>query len=350
MQQLRDMAGLQAHFESIQRIVDSTTLPYAMYYLWNRVSDELDHSQLTDRLKLEKDTLTSLEKIEIWENLKILNFTRLAVSLWAMSVLTLYIRVQVNILGRHLYIDTARGMGASYLLLDESPKSRRVNDAYFNRMKDLTTHPQLAQRLKFMVRDVLNLGFPNRPGAGGIMPGMPRARKMPRMPGIDNNDNWEVQRSRSMPRGDLSAMQSVVRVQAPFTNKPTAVNSKLLTQGCGGVIIGRTSLLLQGSGAEKTNLLKKYFGIRILYEALQCVEELKARTECYGIPLGCCKLKEAFLVELDMNPHMVEPIMKLLEYLFTRMVLTGSDIGTGCLLYGFRWAFKDELNHEIKAF
>ncbi|KAF9595952.1 hypothetical protein IFM89_006698 [Coptis chinensis] len=108
---------LQAHFESIQRIVDLTTLPYAMYYLWNRVSDELDHSQLTDRLKLEKDTLTSLEKIEIWENLKILNFTRLAVSLWAMTVLTLYIRVQVNILGRHLYIDTARGMGASYLLV-----------------------------------------------------------------------------------------------------------------------------------------------------------------------------------------------------------------------------------------
>ncbi|KAF9596086.1 hypothetical protein IFM89_007139, partial [Coptis chinensis] len=176
--------------------------------------------------------------------------------------------------------------------LDESPKSRRVNDAYFNRMKDLTTHPQLAQRLKFMVRDVLNL--------------------------------------------------------LPFTNKPTAVNSKLLTQGCGGIIIGRTSLLLQGSGAvapllpaekrpapvtkinpdelrKKTvSLLKKYFGIHILYEALQCVEELKARTGWYGIPHGCCKLKDAFLVKLDMSPHMVEPIMKLLEYLFTRMVLTGA--------------------------
>ncbi|KAF9619902.1 hypothetical protein IFM89_009684, partial [Coptis chinensis] len=236
---------------------------------------------------------------------------------------------------------------------------------------DLTTHPQLAQQLKFMVRDVLNLqtdkwvpsrketiteihsdaektlglrpgatvsirvnrgtgvdaigglspgGFPNRPGAGGIMPGMPGARKMPRMPGIDNIDNWE---------------------------------------GCGGVIIGRTSLLLQGSGAgspgrpsntattidpvayspptkhvtsvapvlpaekrpapvakinpdelrKKTvSLLKEYFGICILYEAIQCVEELKARAECYGIPPGCCKLKEAFLVGLDMSPHMLNEI------------------------------------------
>ncbi|KAF9597789.1 hypothetical protein IFM89_021874 [Coptis chinensis] len=41
--------------------------------------------------------------------------------------------------------------------LDESPKFRRVNDAYFNRMKELTTHPQLAQQLKFMVRGVLDL-------------------------------------------------------------------------------------------------------------------------------------------------------------------------------------------------
>ncbi|KAF9625597.1 hypothetical protein IFM89_024370 [Coptis chinensis] len=126
-------AQLQAHFESIQRIVDSTSLPYAMYYLLNRVSDELDHSQLTDRLKLEKDTLTSLEKIEIWENLKILNFTRLAVSLWAMTVLNLYIRVQVNILGRHLYIDTARGMGASYLLeeVDQFDRHGQVSQQVF---------------------------------------------------------------------------------------------------------------------------------------------------------------------------------------------------------------------------
>ncbi|KAF9617309.1 hypothetical protein IFM89_035290 [Coptis chinensis] len=320
--------------------------------------------------------------------------------------------------------------------LDESPKSRRVNDAYFNRMKELTTHPQLAPRLRFMVRDVLDLrankwvprreeikaktiteihsdaektlglrpgatasmrvtrgtgvgaigglspgGFPNRPGAGGMMPGMPGGRKMPGMPGIDNNENWEVQRGgRSNPRGDLSAMQSAGRVQAPFANKPTTVNSKLLPQGSGGVISGRTSLLLQGSGAgspvrpsntastidpvayspskpvtsvapvlpaekrpallakintdelrKKTvSLLKEYFGIRILEEALQCVEELKAPEFHQEV------VKEAFMVGLDMSPPMVEPIVKLLEYLIAKKVLTGSDIGAGCLLYGFQ--------------
>jgi len=41
--------------------------------------------------------------------------------------------------------------------LDESPKSRRINDMYFSRLKELSTNPQLVPRLRFMVRDVLEL-------------------------------------------------------------------------------------------------------------------------------------------------------------------------------------------------
>lgn len=41
--------------------------------------------------------------------------------------------------------------------LDESPKSRRFNDVYFNRLKELTTNPQLPSRLRFMVRNILDL-------------------------------------------------------------------------------------------------------------------------------------------------------------------------------------------------
>jgi len=41
--------------------------------------------------------------------------------------------------------------------LDESPKSRRINDMYFGRLKELSTNPQLAPRMKFMVRDVIDL-------------------------------------------------------------------------------------------------------------------------------------------------------------------------------------------------
>lgn len=150
---------MQAHFENIQQIADTTTLPHAMLYLSSRVAEELDIMHLTERLirgKGQPNTMTTSEKLELWDRLKILStslillftkkystslayvvlgyifvcvflkfkfyncvpcagFTRMVVSLWAMTMLSLYIRVQVNILGRHLYIDTARDLGSSHL-------------------------------------------------------------------------------------------------------------------------------------------------------------------------------------------------------------------------------------------
>ncbi|KAL2508275.1 Eukaryotic translation initiation factor isoform 4G-1 [Forsythia ovata] len=41
--------------------------------------------------------------------------------------------------------------------LDENQKSRRINDVYFNGLKELSTNPELAPRLQFMVRNVLDL-------------------------------------------------------------------------------------------------------------------------------------------------------------------------------------------------
>ncbi|KAJ7970301.1 peroxisome biogenesis protein 3-2 [Quillaja saponaria] len=112
-------AQMRAHFENIQMISESITLPHAMHDLNSRISEELDLSQLLERLikgKGQPNTLTSLEKLDLWDRLKILSFTRMALSVWAMTMLNLYRRVQVNILGRYLYIDTARSLRSSYIL------------------------------------------------------------------------------------------------------------------------------------------------------------------------------------------------------------------------------------------
>lgn len=314
--------------------------------------------------------------------------------------------------------------------LDENPKSRRVNDGYFSRLKELTTNSQLVPRLRFMIHDVLDLranswvprreemkaktiteihseaeknlglrpgatammrngrtgatggmgpgGFPiARPGAGGMMPGMPGTQKMPGMPGFDT-DNWEVPRSRTMPRGDSKSLSQFPGcVQSPLIGKSPSINSKFLPQGSGGIISGKTSALLQGSptplarpsgfasGVEpltqytkpvapaasvvaspeklsapvtklnladlrkKTiSLLEEYFSIRILDEALQCVEELRAPTYHPEV------VKEALALALEKIPPCVEPVIQLLEFLLNKNVLTTRDIGTGCLLYG----------------
>ncbi|XP_023634553.1 eukaryotic translation initiation factor [Capsella rubella] len=311
--------------------------------------------------------------------------------------------------------------------LDESTKSRGINDMYFSRLKELAMHPMLAPRMRFMVRNVIdlranewvprreemkakkiteihseaekNLGL--RPGAmanmrynnnrggadaggadilgsgnllgrsgtGGMMPGMPGARKMPGMP-VTDDDGWEMARSRSMPRGNRQNPHPAGRVKSPvIIDKSLSFNSKLLPQGIGGLMNGRPSALLQGNGAEspkpvpsptrptvekpqpqpqpqevvpptatslntgelsrKTNsLLEEYFNVRLLDEALQCVEELK--TPSYHPEL----VKEAISLGLEKNPPCVEPVAKLLEHLVSKSVLTPKDIGNGCLLYG----------------
>lgn len=67
---------MQVHFENIQRIADTTTLPHAMLYLSARVEEELDILHVTEKLMKGKDqpnTLTSSEKLELWDRLKILS-------------------------------------------------------------------------------------------------------------------------------------------------------------------------------------------------------------------------------------------------------------------------------------
>ncbi|CAN4113254.1 unnamed protein product [Withania somnifera] len=312
--------------------------------------------------------------------------------------------------------------------LNENQKSRRINDAYFNRLKELSTNPRLVPRLRFMVRDVLDLrsnnwiprreevkaktiteihseaektlglrpgatasmrnsralpaqgslspgGFPiNRPGTGGMMPGMPGTRKMPGAPGIDDG-NWEVPRSRSMPRGNGPLVQPGGRSQPPLVGKTPSLNPRLLPQGSGGFVSGRPSALLQGSGGpparplgygfgmdpasqvagpvrpplatilppvaenpqvpaaistaelkRKTkSLLEEYFSVRLLDEALQCVEELKSPAYYPEV------VKEAISIGLDKSPPRIEPVSQLFEHLFVKKVFTSGDLVTGFL-------------------
>ncbi|CAA7046368.1 unnamed protein product [Microthlaspi erraticum] len=312
--------------------------------------------------------------------------------------------------------------------LDGSMKSKRINDAYFRRLQDLSKNPQLELRLRFMVQNIIdlrsdgwvprreemkaktiteihseaekNLGlrpgatanmrkgimasgggpvspgpvYPGgRPGAGGLMPGMPGIRRMPGMPGADN-DNWEVPRTRSMSRRDGPGPQ-----HSPAMSKSASMNTKFLPQGSSGFLSGKTSALLQGSGSasrpvtvaapaqpaapvavpvpvekpqpsaapklseevlkRKTkSLLEEYFSVQLLDEALQCVVEL-------GSPSYHAEfVMEAISLSLEKSPPVVKPIADLLEYLLLKKVVTAKDLATGVSLYG---AMLDDIGIDL---
>ncbi|XP_004513079.1 eukaryotic translation initiation factor, partial [Cicer arietinum] len=78
---------------------------------------------------------------------------------------------------------------------------------------------------------------------------------------------------------------------------------------------------------KTASLLEEYFNIRLLDEALQCVDELKAPAYYPEF------VKEAISLGLDKSPPCVEPVANLIEHLFIKKILSARDIGTGCLLF-----------------
>ncbi|KAJ1410334.1 MIF4G-like, type 3 [Sesbania bispinosa] len=283
--------------------------------------------------------------------------------------------------------------------LDESPKSRRINDMYFSRLKELCTNPQLVPRLRFMLRDVLDLrannwvprreemkaktiteihseaeknlglrpgatanirnarggvqgnvgpgGFPiARPGTGGLMPGMPGTGRClgclelimitGRFLGLDlcQEETCSVGiisgRSSALVHGGgpvsarPSNFGSGIEATPQFSSpaKPVSAVSSEKPQA------PAVKLNLDDLHRKTVSLLEEYFSVRILEEALQCVEELKS--PAYHPEF----VKEAISLALDKSPPCVEPVANLLEYLFIKKILTARDIGTGCLLFG----------------
>ncbi|XP_062199776.1 peroxisome biogenesis protein 3-1-like [Phragmites australis] len=134
---------LQTHFENVQRISDTTTLPFAMHYLRSRIMEELDISHLTEKLlqgKGESSALTPKEKYDTWEKIKIMSFARTVSSMWAMTLLSLYVRVQVTILGRHLYLDFARGADGAQLLAESDTLSKNGHKDFLATADYLATY------------------------------------------------------------------------------------------------------------------------------------------------------------------------------------------------------------------
>ncbi|KAK9840126.1 hypothetical protein WJX74_003876 [Apatococcus lobatus] len=101
-------AGLQRHFESIQSISDSTTLPQALRDLQRHVARLTGVHQLLDLLREGKKghgaAATPSGKLETWQQLKVAAFTNAAASAWLLALLDMLLRVQLNILGRHLFL------------------------------------------------------------------------------------------------------------------------------------------------------------------------------------------------------------------------------------------------------
>lgn len=111
--ELRAESQLQSHFQTVQRLSDTSALPTVLPHLKSQFLDQIDLSSLTAKLFQGKDspqTLSGKEKLELWETLKILSFSRAFSSMCSLTLMVLLVRVQLNVLARHVYADTARNI------------------------------------------------------------------------------------------------------------------------------------------------------------------------------------------------------------------------------------------------
>ncbi|XP_073527476.1 peroxisomal biogenesis factor 3 [Phyllobates terribilis] len=94
-------ARRQYHFESNQRTCNMTVLSM-LPPLREALMQQLNSESLTSLLKNRPSN-----KIEIWEDLKIISFTRSIVAVYSACMLVVLLRIQLNIIGGYIYLDNS---------------------------------------------------------------------------------------------------------------------------------------------------------------------------------------------------------------------------------------------------
>ncbi|XP_077367477.1 peroxisomal biogenesis factor 3 isoform X1 [Festucalex cinctus] len=96
-------ARRQFHFESNQRTCNMTVVSM-LPPLREAIVNQLNSESLTAILKTRP-----ANKVEIWEDLKIISFTRSLVAVYSTCMLVVLLRIQLNVIGGYLYLDNSVG-------------------------------------------------------------------------------------------------------------------------------------------------------------------------------------------------------------------------------------------------
>eukprot|EP01023_Acetabularia_acetabulum_P015803 TRINITY_DN1773_c0_g1_i3.p1 TRINITY_DN1773_c0_g1~~TRINITY_DN1773_c0_g1_i3.p1 ORF type:complete len:407 (-),score=68.31 TRINITY_DN1773_c0_g1_i3:167-1387(-) len=101
---------LAGHFESVKKVALQVTLPLELLKLKQKIFELADVDKLTKKLRDARQgtiTLSSEEKQEVWNQLKVVSFERLVALVWLMPFLQLLVLTQLGVLGRYLYLSSS---------------------------------------------------------------------------------------------------------------------------------------------------------------------------------------------------------------------------------------------------
>lgn len=94
------MTRKKQHFESTERTCNQTILSLSKIVNENILSS-LDTELIVHELQENPEN-----KLALWEQMKVMIFTRICVIVYALSILQVTLRIQLNIIGGYLYRDS----------------------------------------------------------------------------------------------------------------------------------------------------------------------------------------------------------------------------------------------------
>ncbi|KAH7315417.1 hypothetical protein KP509_21G048400 [Ceratopteris richardii] len=105
---------LRVHFQKIQRISDVTILPSILPRLKSQLISLIGLSKVKQELEQVKEgfPLNTQENYELLKRLQIPSFTYVMCGMCVLTITVLFVRVQFNILARHLYVATAEDISS----------------------------------------------------------------------------------------------------------------------------------------------------------------------------------------------------------------------------------------------
>lgn len=103
-------AHMEHHFNSIQEIARTTTIPSLMTQLFHSILEYDGLEDMVDRLKTaaqqKNGSLTLKDKLDLWNGVLERVVARSVATVWLVPMVHAQVRVQLNVLGRNLYVQS----------------------------------------------------------------------------------------------------------------------------------------------------------------------------------------------------------------------------------------------------
>jgi len=144
-------ARKQHHFDSNQRTCNMTALSMSPT-LGESIRSKIDTEKLTALLQASPEN-----KLQIWEEIKVLAFTRTMASVYGTCLLVVTLRVQLNLLGGYMYLDAIEGHNHLGIVQKVPVATQQVQQRYLSAIQHLVQDglDDIIMRIDGAVREVI---------------------------------------------------------------------------------------------------------------------------------------------------------------------------------------------------